>query len=141
MILQVGSSLGVACNLGYHVVWCPKYRRSVLGGRIRNRLGESIRAQADGRGWEIVVREAMPDRVHLFIEPRPKASLSYMADRFKGFTFHYLRAGFPHLRSQLPTLWSQSYAMATVGAVFAEAVHRYIDTRYERVPTGGGARA
>ena len=38
----------------------------------------------------------------------------------------------PYLRSRLPTLWSKSYFAATVGAVSAATVQRYIDTQYER---------
>ena len=43
-----------------------------------------------------------------------------------------LRDEFPYLKSKLPTLWSRSYFAATVGAVSAATVQRYIDTQYER---------
>ncbi|MEO3777770.1 transposase, partial [Micromonospora sp. B11E3] len=29
---------GAAYSLGYHVVWCPKYRRPVLVGPVAERL-------------------------------------------------------------------------------------------------------
>ena len=35
-------------------------------------------------------------------------------------------------RSRLPTLWSRSFFVASVGAVSAATVQRYIDTQYER---------
>jgi len=50
----------------------------------------------------------------------------------KGSTSHALRTEFPHLRSRLPTLWSRSFFVATVGAVSAATVQQYIDTQYER---------
>ncbi|WP_456094165.1 IS200/IS605 family transposase [Nonomuraea fuscirosea] len=134
------TSPGVAYDLGYHVVWCPKYRRPVLEGRVKDRLEELIRAKADEPGWEIVALEVMPEHVHLFVKSHPKNSPSYVANQFKGFTSHHLRAEFPHLRSPLPTLWSRSYFVATVGAVPAETVQRYIDTQDER-PSKGGGRA
>ncbi|MGW4421429.1 IS200/IS605 family transposase [Streptosporangium sp. NPDC004631] len=137
MTRQVRTSPGAAYDLGYRVVWCPKYRRPVLGGRVKDRLEELIHAKAAEHGWEIVALEVMPDHVHLFVKPHPKNSPSYVAGRFKGFTSHHLRAEFPHLRSQLPTLWSRSYFVATVGAVSAETVRRYIETQYERVPKEG----
>jgi len=56
----------------------------------------------------------------------------YVANQFKGFTSRYLRQEFPVLWSKLPTLWSRSYFVASVGAVSAETVRRYIDTQYER---------
>jgi putative transposase len=122
------------------VVWCPKYRRPVLGGRVKDRLEELIRAKADEHGWEIVALEVMPDHVHLFVKAHPKDSPSYVANQFKGLTSHHLRAEFPHLRSRLPTLWSRSYFVATVGAVSAQTVQRYIETQYGR-PSKGGGRA
>ena len=53
-----------------------------------------------------------------------------VANQFKGLTV--LREEFPHLKSRLPTLRSRSYFVATVGAVSASTVQRYIDTQYER---------
>ncbi|MFD4972778.1 IS200/IS605 family transposase [Streptomyces sp. NPDC058424] len=70
----------------------------------------------------------MPDHVHLFVKHDPKSSASYVANQFKGFTSRVLRAEFPHLKTQLPTLWSSSYFAASVGAVSAEhcaPVHRH----------------
>ncbi|MFG3438451.1 IS200/IS605 family transposase [Nonomuraea sp. NPDC047897] len=148
MTRQVRTSPGAAYDVGYHVVWCPKYRRPVLGGRVKTRLEELIRAKADEQGWEIVALEVMPDHVRLFVRPHLKNSPSYVANQFKGFTSHHLRAEFAHLRSQvptlLPTLWSRSCFVATVatvgtvGTVSAETVRRYIETRYERAPRAGG---
>ncbi|QIZ39765.1 IS200/IS605 family transposase [Saccharopolyspora sp. ASAGF58] len=123
---------GGVYDLGLHVVWCPKYRRPVLDGRVAARLEELIRAKADERGWEIVTLEVMPDHVHLFVKHDPKSSASYVANQLKGFTSRVLREEFPHLRSRLPTLWSSSYFAASVGAVSAETVRRYIDTQWER---------
>jgi REP-associated tyrosine transposase len=43
-----------------------------------------------------------------------------------------LREELPHLRSRMPTLWSSSFLVVSVGAVGADTVRRYIDTRWER---------
>ncbi|GAA3752931.1 IS200/IS605 family transposase [Salinactinospora qingdaonensis] len=123
---------GGVYDLGLHVVWCSKYRRPVLGGRVADRLEQLIRSKADERGWEIIAVEVMPDHVHLFVKHDPKASASYVANQFKGFTSRMLREEFPHLKSRLPTLWSSSYFAASVGAVSADMVQRYIDTQGER---------
>jgi putative transposase len=129
---QVRRFSGGVYDLGLHVVWCPKYRRPVLGGQVGQRLDELIRQKADERGWEIIALDVMPDHVHLFVKHDPKASASYVANQFKGFTSRVLRHEFPHLRSKLPTLWSSSYFAASAGAVGADAVRRYIDTQRER---------
>jgi putative transposase len=123
---------GGVYDLGLHVVWCPKYRRPVLGGRVAERLDELIRQKADERGWEIIALEVMPDHVHLFVKHDPKSSASYVANQFKGFTSRVLREEFPHLKSRMPTLWSSSYFAASVGAVSAATVEKYIDTQWER---------
>ena len=99
---------------------------------MAQRLEELIRSKADERGWQIITVEVMPDHVHLFVKHDPKASASYVANQFKGYTSRALREEFPHVRSKLPTLWSSSYFAASVGAVSAETVQRYIDTQWER---------
>ena len=123
---------GGVWDIGYHVVWCPKYRRQVLVGDIADRCKELIKLKADEHGWKIVALEVMPDHVRLFVKTRPKDSPSFVANQFKGFTSRTLREEFPSLRSRLPTLWSRSYFVASVGAVSADTVQRYIDTQYER---------
>ena len=67
----------------------------------------------------------------------PKDSLPYVANQFKGMTSRVLRAESAHLKSRPPTLWSRSFFVATVGAVSAEAVRRYVGTQYERVSRRG----
>ncbi|MCG3041883.1 IS200/IS605 family transposase [Streptomyces fenghuangensis] len=123
---------GGVYDLGLHIVWCPKYRRPVLEGRVAARLEELIRAKADERGWRIVAFEVMSDHVHLFVQHDPKSSASYVANQFKGFTSRVLREEFPHLRSRMPTLWSSSYFAASAGALSADTVEKYIDTQWER---------
>ncbi|GAA1563310.1 hypothetical protein GCM10009731_17140 [Streptomyces globosus] len=123
---------GGVYELGLHIVWCPKYRRPVLGGRVAERLEELIRQKAGERGWEIVALEVMPDHVHLLVKHDPKSSASYVANQFKGFTSRVLREEFPHVKSRMPTLWSSSYFAASVGAVSAATVEKYIDTQWER---------
>ena len=125
-------SPGGVHDLGYHVVWCPKYRRAVLTGSVNQRCRELIAAKCGEHGWRIVALEVMPDHVHLFVKAHPKDSPSYIANQLKGFTSPALREEFPHLKSRLPTLWSRSFFVATVGSVSAAAVRRYIDTQYER---------
>lgn len=129
---KAATTPGGVGDVGYHVVWCAKYRRPVLEGDVGVRCAELIRARADEHGWKIIALEVMPDHVRLFVKTRPKDSPSFVANQFKGYTSRVLRAEFPSLRSRLPTLWSRSYFVASVGAVSAETVRKYIDTQYER---------
>jgi len=131
-------SPGAAYDPGDQIVWCSKYRRPVLGGSVGARLEELIRQRAAEHDWQIIALEVVPDQVHLFVKPHPKDSLSFVANQFKGMTSRVLRVEFLHLKSRLVTLWSRSFFVATVGAVSAVMVQRYIDTQYERVPRRGG---
>lgn len=128
--MQVGP--GGVYDIGLHVVWCPKYRRPVLTGDVAARLGELLDTKCVERGWRIVACEVMPDHVHLFVKTHPKDSPAFLANQFKGLTSRVLRQEFPHLRSRMPTLWSWSFFVASVGAVSAASVQRYIDTQYDR---------
>ena len=121
-----GRTSGAVHSIGLHLVWCPKYRRPVLAGRVAERLRSLIKAKCAERGWTVQALEVMPDHVHLFVRTGPDASPALVAHQCKGFTSRVLRAEFPHLRSRLPTLWSKSYLVASVGRVSEAAIRRYI---------------
>lgn len=136
VVRSVAHGSGGPYDLGYHVVWCPKYRRQVLTGLVAARCEELLRAKCAEHDWPIVALEIMPDQVRLSVKAHPKHSPSYIANQLKATTSRWLRQEFPHLRSRLPTLWSRSFFVASVGAVSAAAVARYIDTQYERPVRG-----
>src|ERR1700681_4343611 len=108
---------GGVCSLGLHLVWCPKYRRRILGGRVARRCGELLEGAADERGWQIEVKEVMPDHVHVFVRVGPTDAPAQVVRAFKGRTARVLRSEFPHLRNRVKVLWSQSYFAASVGYV------------------------
>jgi len=39
-------------KLQYHFIWCPKYRKSVLEGKVRDRLEELIEEYIDAQAGE-----------------------------------------------------------------------------------------
>ena len=117
---------GAVFSLKYHLVFCPKYRRPVLVSPIDTRLKELVREIADNRDMTVHALEVMPDHVHTFIESDPRWAPAEIAARFKAVTSRVLREEFPSLRSRLPTLWSRSYFIASVGAVSEATIRRYI---------------
>jgi putative transposase len=122
---QVQLSAGDVCNLGYQAVWCLRYRRLVLAGRVTGRCEELIRAKASGHGWRMVALEIMPDHVHLFVKAHRSDSPSPIASQFKGATLRRLRASFPHLGSRLQASWSRSYCATAARATHAQTGCRY----------------
>ena len=120
---------GAVFSLKYHVVWCPKYRRPVLGGAVGKRLVVLLRKKARELEMEIHALEVMPDHVHLFVESDPRWCVAEIVNRLKGSTSHDLREEFPWLKSRLPTLWSRSYYAGTVGHVSEKTVKAYIENQ------------
>ena len=48
-------------NLGYHIIWCPKYRRKLLQWGIDERLKILLVEKATKMGCSIEQMEVMPD--------------------------------------------------------------------------------
>ena len=120
---------GSVFSLKYHLVWCPKYRRPVLVGKVAKDLQDLLYQKAKELDVEIKALEIQPDHVHLFIQSDPTEAPQRLANQFKGFTSRILRQKYAHLRSRLPSLWSRSYYVGTIGHVSEEAVKRYIEAQ------------
>ena len=123
-------------NLGYHIIFCPKYRRKVLKGQIEKRLKELIIEKAAAIKVEIAKMEVMPDHVHLFIKGQPVQSPQQIVAQIKGYTSHFLRKEFSELRTKLPTLWTRSYYVESVGHISEKTILKYIENQKERLPNG-----
>lgn len=124
---RYAKNAGAVFSLKYHIVWCPKYRRSVLVKPVDARLKALLRRKAEELGLTIHVMEVMPDHVHLFVEGGPTICVAEIVNGLKGFTSHELREEFPFLKSRLPTLWSRSYYAGSVGSVSEAVVRKYIE--------------
>ena len=111
----------------YHVVFCPKYRRKVLEGDIEKRLKELIIEKQSEYGYDVLDLEVMPDHVHLLLDVNPKKGVETAVNMIKGYTSHELRKEFQSLRTRLPTLWTHSKFISSVGSVTLEVVKKYIE--------------
>lgn len=113
--------------IGYHFVWCPKYRRAVLVGKVKTRLEELIKQKSEELGCKIISLVVMPDHMHLFIGATPLLSPNKLIGQIKGFSSRTLRKEFRELRSRLPTLWTRSYFVSTHGHISDKQIQKYID--------------
>ena len=127
--MKYKTNKNVVYSCKYHVVWCPKYRRKVLTDEIETRLKELILATANGINADVIEMEVMPDHVHLLIEVDPQYGINKAVRHIKGVTSHALRTEFPTLKSRLPTLWTNSYFVSTIGGAPLEAVKQYIENQ------------
>lgn len=123
------SNNNIVYSCKYHVVWCPKYRRKVLVDAVAERLKGLIYDVCLKTNSEIIELEVMPDHVHLLVEVDPQYGIHKLIKTIKGSTSHILRQEFPHLKSKLPTLWTNSYFVATVGGAPLEIIKKYIENQ------------
>ena len=126
---DIRSNNNVVYRCAYHVVWCPKYRRSVLMPPIDKRLKQIIEDVAAERGAHIVELEVMPDHIHLLVEVDPQYGIHKLVKQMKGRSSRLLRQEFQTLRSRLPTLWTNSYFVATVGGAPLHIIKQYIENQ------------
>lgn len=124
---EVRSNNNVVYRCTYHAVWCPKYRRKVIDERVGARLKQIITDVCRERGATIVEVETMPDHVHLLVSVDPQFGIHRLVKQIKGRSSRLLRAEFPHLKSRIPTLWTNSYFVATVGGATLDVVKRYVE--------------
>jgi putative transposase len=108
MLSGVGVTLRTNANIAfvcaYHVVWCPKYRRRVIGGRMEQRLNEISAEVISEEGAWLIELETMADRVHLLVEVDPRVGVHKLVRAIKGRSSGVLGEEFPWLRSRLPSL-------------------------------------
>ena len=113
----------------FHVVWCPKYRRKVLVTGVDDRLKAILAEVCRERDAIILDQEVMPDHVHLLVDCDPKFGIHRLVKLLKGRSSRVLRDEFPWLRSRLPTLWTNSYFVSTVGGAPLVIVKKYIENQ------------
>lgn len=123
------SNNNIVYSCKYHVVWCPKYRRKVLIREVEQRLKELIACICTERRVEIIEMEIMPDHVHLLCEVDPQYGIHKIVKEIKGITSRILRQEFKHLTTKLPSLWTNSYFVSTVGGAPLEVIKQYVESQ------------
>jgi putative transposase len=123
------SNNNVVYSSKYHVAWCPKYRRKVLEGAIAKRCEQILRRTAKKYRADVIALEIMPDHVHLLVEVDPQFGIHRLVKNLKGVSSHTLRKEFASLVSRLPTLWTNSYFVATVGGAPLSVIKQYVENQ------------
>ena len=113
--IRYKSNRNIVYSCKYHIIWCSKYRRKVLVIQIAISLNV-----------EVIEIETDKDHVHILAEIDPQFGVNKFVRIVKGKTSRLLRNEFSHLRSRLPTLWTNSYFVSTVGGAPLSIVKQYI---------------
>ena len=127
--MKYKSNNNVVYSCKYHVVFCPKYRRPVLKHGVDVRLKELILETCAKLNVEIIEMEIMPDHVHMLIEVEPQFGVHKAVKRIKGNSSKVLRSEFSWLKSRIPTLWTNSYFVSTVGGAPLSVIKQYIENQ------------
>ena len=127
--MEYRSNNNVVYSCRYHVVFCPKYRRRVLVDGVDERFREIAQQVADEMRFDIIEMEVMPDHVHMLLEVDPQLGIHKAVKRIKGRTSHDLREEFPWLKRRIPSLWTNSYFVSTVGGAPPSIVKQYIENQ------------
>ena len=128
-MLEIVYDRNCVYKIAYHVVWCPKYRKSILIGPIADETKRLIEGICLQRNWSVLALEVQPDHIHLFISIPPATSVADAIKILKGSTARKLFVKFPELKKQLcgGHLWSPSYYVGTAGNVSSETIQKYIE--------------
>jgi putative transposase len=132
LLKKYKSNNNVIYSCTYHVVWVTKYRKKYLTGDIEKRLKLICKDVAKECTFDIKEMECDKDHIHLLIEVDPQFGIHKAVRRMKGRSSRLLRQEFPILRQRLPTLWTNSYFVCTVGGAPISVVKQYIELQKER---------
>ncbi len=127
MVYKSNNNIVYSCK--YHVVFCPKYRRKVLVGGIETRLKELVQEVCKEFNVELLEMEVMPDHVHLLLEVDPQFGIHKAVKAIKGMSSRVLRSEFKSLTTRLPSLWTNSYFVSTVGGAPLSIIKQYIESQ------------
>ncbi|RLG45340.1 MAG: IS200/IS605 family transposase [Thermoproteota archaeon] len=116
-------------NINYHIVWCPKYRKPILKGKIKEFIEEQIYTISGAKDYEVIDLKVMPDHIHLFLSAKPSESPTSIVKVLKGVSALRAFKRFPELKNiyRRGKMWSPSYYVGTAGKVSADTIRRYID--------------
>jgi putative transposase len=118
-------------DLKYHMIWCTKYRKKILRGRIAERARDLIRQICAARNVTIIRGAVSPDHIHLLVAAPPVLAPAKLAQSIKGRSSRLLQSEFPELGKQYwgQHMWARGYFCATVGAVDEATIKAYIENQ------------
>ena len=104
-------------NCKYHIVFCPKYRRQEIYGKIKEDVGKILRKLCEGKGVEIIEAEACPDHIHMLVAIPPHLSVAQFMGYLKGKSSLMIFDRNANLKYKYGNrhFWCRGYYVDTVG--------------------------
>lgn len=133
--MQTMSTKHAKFSLGYHIIWCPKYRHQILKDSIGIELKRILAEICAHYEWKLVSLEIMPDHIHIFIQANPQTAPMEIAKTLKSISAVHLFSKFPNLKRRKfwgSGLWSRGTYYASMGQITEESVKKYIESQKTR---------
>ena len=114
----------------YHIIWCPKFRYSILDNGIDNRLKSILESICKKFNYNIKALEVMPDHIHIFVDCPPTVAPCDVVRTLKSLSAIELFKVYPQLKkfySKCGVLWSRGYFISSVGHISESTVKKYIE--------------
>ena len=111
----------------YHIIFIPKYRKKVLYGKLRDRLGGVFRRLAHQKESEVEEGHLRVDHVHMMLSIPPKYSVATVVGFLKGKSAIGIARNFGEaMRGFIgKNFWARGYFVSTVGRD-EEVIRNYI---------------
>ena len=111
----------------YHIIFIPKYRKKLLYGKLRSRLGAVFKQLAHQKESEIEEGHLRPDHVHMLISIPPKYAVAQVVGFLKGKSAIYIARNFAEVTRGFvgKHSWARGYFASTVGRD-EETIRKYI---------------
>lgn len=123
------SNKNIVFRCTFHVVWCTKYRRKLLTPEVEARLKQIAAEVAEETRCTIREMEGSLDHFHMLVDCDPQFGIHRFVKAVKGRSSRLLRQEFSPLRTRVPTLWTNSYFVATVGGAPLAVIKQYIENQ------------
>ena len=114
-----------------HLVWCPKYRRRVLIGKIAIRLKRLFQQASQMNDWTIHELSIEKDHIHMLIQINPRESIAKVVNLLKGGSSRAIRLEHPELEEFLwgDSFWCDGYFAESVGSKNERVIREYIQNQ------------
>ena len=112
----------------------------MLVGKVEERLKKIVQAVCDEKNVRLIEIECDRDHIHILVDVDPQLGVHKFVKLAKGRSSKILRDEFPILKKTLPTLWTNSYFVSTVGGAPISVIKKYIEnqkTRYQDIKEKG----
>ena len=110
----------------YHVVIVPKYRKKVIYGKIKSKIGPILRELCQQRGISLLEGHTMPEHIHMCLSVPPKFSIAHTIGFLKGKSAILIHRQILNERRMTGlSFWSIGYCVSTVG-LDEETIRQYI---------------